>query len=177
MVDPKPMIRLISGVVGGVVLGLPLVVALPGPARAGCTDPPAAEVNWQRCIFDGLDLHQVDLRGARLRDGSFFRANLGGSDLSGASAFKAKFFNAAMRETRLDGAKLAEADFTKADLTGASLVGADLRRARFFEAILRQANLSDADVGGADFARADLSGATWTDGRLICAEGSIGRCN
>ena len=39
------------------------------------------------------------------------------------------------------------------------------------------ADLSGATVRGTDFGGADLSGATWTDGKRVCAEGSIGQCN
>ena len=148
-----------------------------GAAHAACTDPPEAGVNWQRCIFDGLEFHDVDLKGARLRDASFFRADLSRSDLSEISGFKAKFVNSVLNETKFYKAKLSEADFTKADLTGASLANADLRRTRFFDAILRNADLTGARLTGADFARADLSGATWADGKRVCAEGSLGRCN
>ena len=157
--------------------GLLALALVPAPALAGCTDPPAPGVNWQRCVQDGLEFREVDLSGARLRGTSFFRADLTGSDLSEVNAFEAKFVNALMAGVRLDGAKLSEADFTKADLSKASLVGADLRRARFFSAVLRGADLTDARLGGADLTRADLSGATWRDGSHVCAEGSIGRCN
>lgn len=153
------------------------VLVFPAGARASCTDPPAPGVNWQRCAMDGLNLREVDLKGSRLRDGSFFRADLSGSNLSGAEAYRAKFVNATLKGTVLDDAKLYEADLTKADLTGASLVGVDLRRARMFRAILRDANLTGARLTGADMTRADLSGATWTDGERVCAEGSVGRCN
>ena len=127
--------------------------------------------------MDGLDLRSVNLAGARLRDSSFFRADLTGSDLSGTESFKAKFVNASLLDTVFDGAQLYEADLTKADLTGASLVGTDLRRARLYRAILRNVDLTNARLDGADLARADLSGATWTDGERVCAEGSVGRCN
>lgn len=147
------------------------------PARASCTDPPGPGVNWQRCAMDGLDLANVDLSGARLRDGSFFRADLSGSNLSDTESYRAKFVNAKMQNAILDGAQLYEADLTKVDLTGASLVGVDLRRARLFRANLRDANLTDARLGGADLTRTQLSGVTWTDGKRICAEGSVGRCN
>ncbi len=170
------MVRL-GFMVAGTVVAVLLVTLLPaGAALATCTDPPAPEVNWQRCTFDGLDLDDVDLSGARLRDGSFFRSNLSGSDLSGVSAFRVKFVNARLRETKLDGAKLSEADFTKADLRGASFKGADLRRARFYHADLREADLTAARLKGADLTRADLTGATWIDGKRVCAEGSLGRC-
>ena len=77
-------------VAAGILAGLVALLAGPGTARAACTDPPAPEVNWQRCAFDGLDLTGVDLSGARLRDGSFFRTDLSSSDLSKTSAFRAK---------------------------------------------------------------------------------------
>jgi uncharacterized protein YjbI with pentapeptide repeats len=147
------------------------------PALASCTDPPGPGVNWQRCAMDGLDLREVNLAGARLRDGSYFRTDLSGGDLSGTESYRVKFVNAKLINVVFDGAKLFEADLTKADLTGASLVGVDLRRARLFRAKLRNANLTDALLKGADLARADLSGATWTDGERVCAEGSVGRCN
>lgn len=177
MVNAKPMIRFVSAYLLALATGLAVVAGAAGPVLAGCTDPPSPGVNWQRCIFDGQDISKADLTGARLRDGSFFRATLTGSNLSKISAFKVKFVNTTMRDVSLDGAELSEADFTKADLTGASLKGADLRRARFFDAILRQADLSEARLDGADFTRADLTGATWTDGKRVCGEGSIGRCN
>ncbi len=147
------------------------------PAHARCTDPPGPGVNWQRCSMDGLDLINVDLSGARLRDGSFFRADLSGSNLTDIESYRAKFVNAKLQNAVLDGAKLFEADLTKADLSGASMVGVDLRRARLFRANLRDADLTDAQLGGADLTRAELSGATWTDGERVCAEGSVGRCN
>ena len=160
--------------------GLAALAALaldPAWANAACTDPPAPGVNWQRCNFDYLDLTGIDLTGARLRDGSFFRTDLTGSVMAETESLRAKYINAILVDSVFDGAKLYEADLTKADLTGASLVGADLRRAKLFRAVLRGADLTGARLEGADMARADLSGATWSDGKRVCAEGSVGRCN
>ena len=175
-----------AGVDRGLILdrsgGLPfltlfLLVTAWSPALASCTDPPGPDVNWQRCAMDGLDLREVNLARARLRDGSFFRTDLSGGDLSETESSRAKFVNATLIDVVFDGAKLYEADLTKADLTGASLIGVDLRRAHLFRANLHNANLTDARLKGADLTRADLSGATWTDGERVCAEGSVGRCN
>jgi uncharacterized protein YjbI with pentapeptide repeats len=177
MANPKLMNKRCLILAFGLAAGLLSGVLGVGQAAAGCTDPPNPGVNWQRCNFNGFDLKEVVLTGARLRDGSFFRTDLSGSDLSNTSAFRAKFVNADMRGANLGGAKLSEADFTKADLSGASLSGADLRRARFFHADLRGADLTGARLRGADLTMADLSGATWTDGKRVCAEGSQGRCN
>ena len=176
MADPSGMKRRAAILVAALVPALAVVLS-PNGASALCTDPPGPGVNWQRCNFDGLEFTEVDLTAARLRDASFFRAELPGSNLTKVEATRAKFVNADMREAVLEGANLFEADFTKADLTGATLTGADLRRARLFRSILRGANLAGAQLGGADLTRADLSGATWTDGIRVCAEGSVGRCN
>ena len=162
---------------GAAAVGLVATVLGSTAAEAACTDPPAPQVNWRRCVFDGLDLQEVNLTGARLRDASFFRSDLAGSKLAKVSGFRVKFVNASLRGVTLDGAKLSEADFTKADLTGASLKGVDLRRARFFAAVLRGADLTGARLTGADLTGADLSGATWVDGKRVCAQGSLGRCN
>jgi uncharacterized protein YjbI with pentapeptide repeats len=159
-----------------VVVMAAAVPLLAAPAHAGCTDPPEPGVNWQRCTFDAQDLVAVNLEGARLRDGSFFRSDLSESNLKDVSGFRIKLVNATLRGTILDGAKLSEGDLTKADLTGASMVGVDLRRARLFNAILRDADLTGARLSGADLTGTDLSGATWTDGKRVCGEHSIGRC-
>ncbi|MBT5416187.1 MAG: pentapeptide repeat-containing protein, partial [Rhodospirillaceae bacterium] len=158
----------------GALVAVLLLVA--GPVLADCTDFPAPGVDWKRCRMDRRDLTEVDLSGAHLRDTSFMRANLSGSVLSGADAFRAKFISTVLVGAILDGARLAEADMTKADLTGASLKGANLQRAKLFRAILRGADLTGAEMRGADFLNADLSGALWVDGSQVCAEGSVGRC-
>ena len=157
--------------------GLLAFAALASPALADCTDPPSTGVNWQRCNFDSLTFEDVDLSGARVRDSSFYRSDLSGSNLTGVEAYRSKFVNTDLTKVTLDEALLGQADLTKANLTGASLRGADLRNARLYRAILRESDLTNARLDGADLARADLSGATWTDGKRVCAEGSVGRCN
>lgn len=176
MIDPRSMIQRLHLPVAFLVFGV-LVWLSPDPAWALCTDPPGPGVNWQRCNFDGSDLTAVDLSGARLRDASFFRSDLSGSNLTKADLSRAKFINAKLQSAMFTGAKLYQADLTKADLTGAALAGADMRLARLFRASLRGADLTGARLRGTDLTRADLSGATWTDGKRVCAEGSIGRCN
>lgn len=147
------------------------------PALAACTDPPQPGVNWQRCALDGLDLTGLDLEGARVRAASFLRSDLSGSNLAKAEGYQAKFITATAEEVVFDGAQLSQADFTKAKLTNSSFVGADLRNARLYRADLSGADLTGAKLDGADLARAQLDGATWTDGKTVCAAGSVGRCN
>lgn len=174
MAIPVVLPRIVSlAVFGGFLL---LFLPVP-PAAAGCADAPRPGVEWRRCLVDGVDLANIDLSGAEIRDSSFKRTNLEGAVLARVDGRRAKFVSARLVGADLSGANLVEADFTNADLTGAKLVDADLRGARFFRAILRQADLSGARVDRADFLYADLGGARWVDGRTLCAEGSIGRCH
>ncbi|WP_417453849.1 pentapeptide repeat-containing protein [Kiloniella sp.] len=143
---------------------------------AACTDPAGADVDWQRCNMDGLNLDDVDLSGSHLRGASFLRGSLDQADLNNISAFRVKFVSASLVEADFSKASLPEADFTKANLQSANFTKANLKRARLFKTNLRGANLTKAKIEGADLTKADLSGATWIDGKRICAEGSIGRC-
>jgi uncharacterized protein YjbI with pentapeptide repeats len=153
-----------------------VIVLAAGEALAECTAFPAPGVEWRRCLHDGDNLSETDLTGADLRDSSFRRTVFDDAILAGIRARRARFTSASMVRVDLTGADLTLAEFTSADLTEASFVGATLRRTRFVNATLRGADFTDAETLEADFARADLSGAIWTDGRTLCAEGSIGSC-
>ncbi len=153
-----------------------LMLAAARPAAATCADPPDSSVDWQRCNFDGVNLAGVDLTEARLREGSFIRTDLTGAVLKAVAAHRAKFINAEMADSILVDADLSRADLTKANLTGADLSGADLRSAQLYRSVLARAILTGAKLKDADLTGADLSGATWTDGKRVCREGSIGRC-
>ncbi|MCS6779930.1 MAG: pentapeptide repeat-containing protein [Geminicoccaceae bacterium] len=153
------------------------MMATAEPARAACTDLPAAGVEWRRCRMDGAALDGVDLTGARLVDTSFQRASLRGARLVRADARRARFISTDLREAVLDGADLTNADLTNADLAGASLQRTDLRRARLFRANLKGADLTGANLDGADLLHAELAGARWIDGVSICAPDSVGRCH
>jgi len=159
------------------LLALLLALVPVSEALADCTDPPGPGVNWRRCVFDRLEFKNADLTGAELRDASFLRADLSGTGFAEAKAFRAKFINTVLTGASFPLADLREADMTKAHLADADLATADLRRARLFGADLRGADLTGAKLEGADLTGADLTGATWTDGKRVCAEGSIGRCN
>jgi uncharacterized protein YjbI with pentapeptide repeats len=150
--------------------------SLTPPAHAACSDVPAQDVYWRRCVFDRQDLTDIDVTGAILRDSSFKRADLTSSILQGVDARRAKFVTSILQDVVLDEANLVRADLTKADLKGASLKGANLTWARMFRADLSGADLTGARLDNTDLLQAVLDGATWTDGKTVCAEGSIGRC-
>ncbi|WP_270937962.1 pentapeptide repeat-containing protein [Falsiroseomonas oryzae] len=153
-----------------------LTILVAQPALAACTDPPAPEVVWRRCLLDGRDLSGADLSRAHLRDASFQRGRLGGTRLVGADATDARFVSADLTGADMTEATLREADFTRATLRGAKLMRTDMRRARLFRADLTGADLTGAELGGADLSGATLDGARWTDGQRVCAVGSVGTC-
>ena len=97
----------------------------------------------------GADLHQTDLRGAKLQQANFLAANLEGANLSGAD----------LSLTVLFGANLANADLSGCTLEGAYLVGADLSGADLTAALLVDANLGGAQLAGASGVEANFSGA------------------
>lgn len=144
---------------------------------AACTDAAMPGVQWRRCFLDGSDLTGADLSGADLRDSSLKRSDLSGARLTEIQARRAKFVSSVLTGADFAGADLTQADLTSADLRDVSFVRASLRGARLYDSNLRGANLTEAVLDGTDLLRANLSGATWTDGKTICAEGSIGRCH
>jgi len=104
---------------------------------------------WNQWRLDHSDIQpdfiRADLSGSNLSGAVLLRANLFGSNLSGASLSKAN----------LSGAVLSRAYLIRADLSGSNLSGAVLLRANLF-----RANLLGANLRGAGLREADLSGAT-----------------
>ena len=90
------------------------------------------------------DLSETDLSGVNLGE-----VNLRGADLSRANLVKAK-----LGEVNLSGANLRGADLSLAELCGANLRETNLRGAD-----LREANLIVANLSEVNLRRADLSGA------------------
>jgi len=85
---------------------------------------------------------------------NFWRAELRGVNLSGASFECANFNGAILRNTKLKGVNLQNANLPGADLRNACLWGADLKGANF-----RNADLQNADFRGANIKDANLGGA------------------
>ncbi len=155
------------------VLALSLVS---GQAGADCADPPSPGVDWNNCRLFTQDLSGSDLTGAKMQRMRADGIILKDANLSEIDAFNAKFLFADLRNANFERAKLSKVDFTKANLEGASLRNAILRRASFFKANLRGVDLTGANMARARLTGADLTNATWTDGKRVCGEGSIGQC-
>jgi len=93
-----------------------------------------------------LNLAQMDLNGALLRDANLRHADLTQATLNRADLSGADLSGATMIQVTAHGARLAGADLTGADLTQADLTGADL---------------SGANLSGTSFAQATLTGASF----------------
>ena len=147
------------------------LLASPPPFRLwGVPDELIARVHEnQNCQFfqiDSADMKNTDLAGKKLLAAYLSYAKLTNANMAGVDAEEADMSFAEMSGVNLAGTILTGAELFRAILVDADLTGADLRRA----------NLTRADMTGAILIGADLSGATWTDGKTVCKEGSIGEC-
>ena len=119
------------------------------------------------------DIDEMDLDGAILT-GDFSGFDFTGRNLSTAVLNGAKFENAKFVNAKFNGARLWFGWFVGADFTGAELQGADLSYGNFTRAIFTTAKMPGNSFKTRD---AIFDEAVWTDGKTICAEGSLGRCN
>ena len=96
--------------------------------------------------LSGLDLRDVDFRGANLRWARMNKTNLSGANLRDAVLDSAWLIDANLQGADLRGASLASTQMHRADLRNANLAGARIV-ANLQRADLRDADLSDADMG------------------------------
>ena len=120
---------------------------------------------------DGISLSRanlsgLDLSGANLVNGNFYKANLSGANLSNASLARADLHGADLSNANLSGINAKNADLGSANLTGANLTGADLSNADLSISNLSGADLEKAllvgtDLRAANLTQANLSGSSW----------------
>ena len=111
--------------------------------------------------LSGANLYEADLRGADLRCANLYEANLRGANLNEAD----------LRCADLSVASLSEANLHCADLHGANLLEAnlyevDLSEADLSAANLRCANLNAANLRGTNLSGANLNGASLSGANL-----------
>lgn len=116
------------------------------------------KANLSGSNLSGAYLIGTNLSGAGLVGAILNRANLSGANLGGANLREAD-----LREANLIGANLFVADLIGANLHGANLSKANLFRANLGGANLREVNFSGAILQGANLKRAYLSGANLRD--------------
>lgn len=111
------------------------------------------------------DLFQIDLSYQNLGGRDFSGARIRQSDLSLATADRARFHGANMSLANMFGMRASSADFTEANLDHATLVGAYFGGARFTGAVLSGANLSGAELN-------DATGLTQVQLNAACGDSS-----
>lgn len=112
------------------------------------------DANLSYVDLSGLELKEVDFKGAtlthanlsnsRLWHSEFEGANLTGAELSGADISSADFSNAQLFKANLSGCRCWNTDFTSANLVEADLIRADLLNAKLFNARLWHAVINGA---------------------------------
>jgi len=102
------------------------------------SDYSLSEKNFQKTIFDGI--------------------NLSGKDISESSLWDTSFKNTNLKNTNLSFADLRASDLTEVK----SIAGADLSSASFLLANLSGVNLTDVILDGTNFSKTDLSGVDFT---------------
>ena len=104
------------------------------------TDSKDTTSNSQSLLL-GLNLSEVDLRGAQM-----VKVRLSNADLSGANLEGARLSGAKLEGSNLSGANLNSANLEGADLSGANLKGANLSNAKLRKAILDRSQLEMENV-------------------------------
>ena len=177
-----------------VVCAAILPFGVPQSVQAGCSDAPAAEMDWTGCSKERLMLNDKDmtagvfenaflsgtgfnetlLAGANLQRSELVRSSFLGADLTGANlekslASRSDFGGAVLRGARLAKAEFLRVNFSKADLTDADLSGGDFYRNDFTDAQLTNADLHDAIMPRAVFSGATMTGANVAGAFLLRA--------
>ncbi len=128
---------------------------------AGCIDLSDINLAGAQLGDSSLNLTNVCLRGADLRDSQLSGVDFAGADLAGAD-----FTGAILIGANLSGADLTGAIFSGANLDQANLAGAQLTSANFARANLSLANLSSANLTGANLQTPGLQGTILRDAIL-----------
>ena len=123
------------------------------------------------------DLFQIDLSYQNIGGRDFSGARIRQSDLSLATADRARFHGANMSLANLFGARLSGADLTDVNFDHATLVGAYLGGARMSGVVLTGANLSGAELDQATgLTQAQLNGACGDSSTALPSGMTVPRC-
>jgi uncharacterized protein YjbI with pentapeptide repeats len=112
-----------------------------------------------RLDLQNVDLHGVNLVGARLARADFTGAQLQGAEFSRAHLPDTYFSDAELNDAGFDDAQLQRAEFVNAQLRNASFNNAQLQDAALDHAEMAGTALSEAHAQGGHFGHARLQGA------------------
>lgn len=175
--------KLILCSVGG--LALPLFTNT--LALAGCSDYPAAGVDWSGCRkrnimmsegdFSGANFKNIDMVASDLRKGNFERvnferaimtrvdgsqANMNNANLAKAESSRAKFIQTQFNSASFEKSVFFRGDFTAADMSKANLHKSEFSRTNFQSAILTDATVTFANIARANFRETTLVNTDFT---------------
>ncbi|WP_426031917.1 pentapeptide repeat-containing protein [Cypionkella sp. TWP1-2-1b2] len=140
--------------------------AISQPVQAGCSDGPAAAVDWTGCSKERLMLNGMDMTAGIFENaflsGTGFKATL----MAGANLQRSELVRSSFVGADLTGANLEKSLASRSDFSGAILRGARLVKAEFLRVSFAKADLTDADLSGGDFYRNDFSDAQMTGADL-----------
>ena len=140
--------------------------AMPEPVQAGCSDGPAAAMDWTGCskerlMLNGMDMTAGVFENAFLSGTGFKGASMAGANLQRSELVRSSFLGADLTKANLEKSLASRSDFGGAILRGARLVKAEFLRVNF-----AKADLTDADLSGGDFYRNDFTDAQLSG--MIC---------
>ena len=157
------------------------------PALAGCSDYPAAGVDWSGCRkrnimmsdgdFSGANFKNIDMVASDLRKGNFEKvnferavmtrvdgsqANMNNANLAKAESSRAKFIQTRFNSANFEKSVFFRGDFTAADMSKANLHKSEFSRTNFQSAILTDATVTFANIARANFREAKLVNTDFT---------------
>ncbi|MBN3874758.1 MAG: pentapeptide repeat-containing protein [Nostoc sp. JL33] len=121
-------------------------------------DADLTNVDLGESDFTGADLSNARMRGVRIFQSVFERANLSGADLAGASLVESDFYCADLSRVKLRNARIRSMGFVRTDLTEATF-----KRARLGSVSFEKAELSRTDFREAKFRDDRVFGVNFRD--------------
>jgi len=119
--------------------------------------------NLDRSILIGANLRKADLRNAQLKEANLFNACLVGSELNGADLQGITLNDADLQGTVLSYVNLQKAVLSYANLQKAWLIQVNLQEASLLGAKLQGAEILSTKLQGANVSYAIVDGETWID--------------
>ncbi len=142
------------------------VFAMPQTGQAGCSDGPAAAVDWTGCSKERLMLNGMDMTAGIFENAFLSGTGFKGALMAGANLQRSELVRSSFIGADLTGANLEKSLASRSVFDGAILRGARLVKAEFLRVSFAKADLTDADLSGGDFYRNDFSEAQMTGADL-----------
>ncbi|MES2436250.1 MAG: pentapeptide repeat-containing protein [Pseudomonadota bacterium] len=140
--------------------------AIPQPVQAGCSDGPAAAMDWTGCSKERLMLNGMDMTAGIFENAFLSGTGFKGAMMAGANLQRSELVRSSFIGADLTGANLEKSLASRSDFSGAILRGARLVKAEFLRVSFVGADLTDADLSGGDFLRNDFTDTQMTGADL-----------